>query len=188
MSKQVGWRINKDVEPAPIEGKQWRWNENKGWLSVKKVDINIKLPDKEGYDQKFVEGKGYQYVKVKNDQWKTDKSIKPISKLIDKDYEWNDKKGNWVLKKRQTEKIEIQEKVESKETREPREDDIQNLRNEILKIQEKLNQTKQEPKQEPKVIEESKIVEEPKQKQVEEAPQSFEEIYDNPIFKSKVRR
>ncbi|CAL6101149.1 Hypothetical_protein [Hexamita inflata] len=163
MSKQIGWRINKDVEPESIEGKQWRWNENKGWISVKKVDINIKLPDKEGFEQKFVEGKGYKYIKikVKNDDWKTDKSVKPISKLIEKDYEWNEKKGLWELKKRKTmENKEVKENKEIKENKEQKEnkqqkqetvieteDSITSLRNEILKIKEIMTQKEMKKKQ-----------------------------------------
>ncbi|CAL6106701.1 Hypothetical_protein [Hexamita inflata] len=212
MSKQIGWRINKDVEPESIEGKQWRWNENKGWISVKKVDINIKLPDKEGFEQKFVEGKGYKYIKikVKNDDWKTDKSVKPISKLIEKDYEWNEKKGLWELKKRKTmENKEIKENKEQKENKQQKqetlietEDSITSLRNEILKIKEIMTQKEMKKKQiEPessesssdKVKEVKETIQQKQEVKQEEPIQqdltlTLERIYDNPIFKNRSNR
>ncbi|CAL6096416.1 Hypothetical_protein [Hexamita inflata] len=174
-NKAVGWRINKNVEPEAVEGKKWQWNENIGWKAVKVQDPTVKPENIEGFDWKFANGK---WNKCKAVDWKTNKNIQPDSKRIDKQYQWNEKKGIWQLKN-----IQVTSPKETVPSQQPTQEQLlQTIRDEMQKmLEQKDKPTKPSHKREVSESSEEPIEEPPKA----EIPKTMEEVYDNPIFKTK---
>ncbi|CAL6006061.1 Hypothetical_protein [Hexamita inflata] len=100
MQREVGWRLNKDIQPeSNVEGKEYKWYPSKGWAlqPIKRV-IQI---DEQGEQIKpdDIPGKVWRKTAKGWQSYKdlSNKDQKPVSKKADKDYIWDDKKKQYKL-------------------------------------------------------------------------------------------
>ncbi|CAL6071538.1 Hypothetical_protein [Hexamita inflata] len=100
-SRQVGWKIDKDVIPESKDAtKEYKWYESSGWKLVNIKTENI--VDEAGIPIKPVDKPGHILKLNSKNKWSyhidmSDRSNKPICNKKDKDYFWNDKAKAWKL-------------------------------------------------------------------------------------------
>ncbi|CAL6036472.1 Hypothetical_protein [Hexamita inflata] len=197
-SRQLGWKINKDVIPESKDAtKEYKWYESSGWKLVNIKTENI--VDEAGVPIKPVDKPGYILKLNSKNKWSyhvdmTDRNNKPYCNKKDKDYFWNEKVKAWKLANvvyadkdvkygfvanpdKQESKVET--KVETKQE-EPKADDSK-LRQEQIEKQIDLYQQKKEQELQAKMQQNQQAP--VQQVPVQQVPvQQTKVVFDNPLL------
>ncbi|CAL6036512.1 Hypothetical_protein [Hexamita inflata] len=201
-SRQLGWKINKDVIPESKDAtKEYKWYESSGWKLVNIKTENI--VDEAGVPIKPVDKPGYILKLNSKNKWSyhvdmTDRNNKPYCNKKDKDYFWNEKVKAWKLANvvyadkdvkygfvanpdKQESKVET--KVETKQE-EPKADDSK-LRQEQIEKQIDLYYQKKEQELQAK-MQQTQVQQAPVQQvPIQQAPvqaQQTKVVFDNPLL------
>ncbi|CAL6029424.1 Hypothetical_protein [Hexamita inflata] len=203
-SRQLGWKINKDVIPESKDAtKEYKWYESSGWKLVNIKTENI--VDEAGVPIKPVDKPGYILKLNSKNKWSyhvdmTDRNNKPYCNKKDKDYFWNEKVKAWKLANvvyadkddkysfvaspvKQESKVEskVETKVETKQE-EPKVDDSKQRQEQIEKQIDLYYQKKeQELKAKMQQVQQSQAPQAPVQ--APQVPvQQTKVVFDNPLL------
>ncbi|CAL6026117.1 Hypothetical_protein [Hexamita inflata] len=176
MTQQIGWRINKDVQPISKDPlKEYKWYESTGWklVAIKKQTTVQYAEDGKPIKPEDIPGKIWKL--NSSNKWcshvdLSDKNNKPYCNKKDKDYIWNEKTKSWKLA------VVIYQKDQSVVVENTRQ---QNIEQEIEKYYQKkeLERLQQAAQVQPVP---SQVQEQPIQQQaVQQRPKV---VFDNPIL------